>query len=163
MAGSISLLIESPLSTLIQAMSGLDKEVRTQIGRHTKAAAQPIWAESTRSQVSTRLQTRLADSARVGVTTRNVFLRVGGTGKIGAVPLSTLARAIEHGAAPNTIVNTKSRKGTPYKRRMGAGFRLPRTRGYVAYPASSEAIPRIASLWVQTAVRTVHEAVEKVS
>lgn len=144
-------------------MSGLDKDVRSQIGRHTKAAAQPIWGEATRSQVTTRLQTRLADSARAGVTTRNVFLRAGGTGKIGATPLSVIARAIEHGAHPDKMIATKSRTGNPYKRRMGSGFRLPRSRGYVAYPAASEAIPRIASLWVQTAVRTVHETVEKVS
>ena len=32
--------------------------------------------------------------------------------------------------------------------------------GYVVYPAAAEAIPRIASLWVQTAVRTLHELVE---
>ncbi len=147
----------------MQAMSGLDKDVRTQIGRHTKAAAQPIWSEVTRAQVTTRLQTRLAASARAGVTTRNVFFRAGGTGKIGATPLSRLALAIEFGAHPDTKVATRSRKGTPYTRRMGGGFRLPRSRGYVAYPASSEAIPRVAALWVQTAVRTVHESLEKVN
>ncbi|WP_152485736.1 hypothetical protein [Leucobacter chironomi] len=136
--------------------------MRTEIGKHTKAQAQPIWAEATRSQVTTRLQTRLADSARTGVTTRNVFFRAGGVGKIGKTPLSQLARAIEHGAHPDTKVATRSRNGKEYTRRMGGGFRLPRSRGYVAYPASSEAIPRVASLWVQTAVRTIHEKLEKV-
>lgn len=162
MAGSISLLIDSPLPRALQLARSLDKEVRTQIGRHTKAAAQPIWAEETRGQVTTRLQTRLADSARVGVTTRNVFLRAGGTGKIGTTPLTRLARAIEHGAHPDKKITTRSRKGTEYTRRMGGGFKLPRSRGYVAYPASSESIPRIASLWVQTTVRTIHETFEKV-
>ena len=147
---------------MMQAMRGLDRETRTQIGRATKSAAQPIWAETTRSQVATRLQSRLAESARVGVTTRNVFLRAGGTGKIGSTPLSRLALAIEFGADPKKKVATRSRKGTPYVRRMGGGFRLPRSRGYVAYPASSEAIPRLASLWVQTTIRTMHEALEKV-
>lgn len=162
-AGSISLLIDSPLATLMHAMRGLDRDVRTQIGRHTKAAAQSIWAETTRANVTTRMQTRLADSARAGVTTRNVFLRAGGVGRIGSTPLSTLATAIEFGAHPDTRVASRSRKGTAYTRRMGGGFRLPRSRGYVAYPAASESIPRIASLWVQTAVRTIHETVEKVS
>lgn len=144
-------------------MRGLDKAVRSQIGRETKKAAQPIWAETTRAQVSTRLQTRLADSARAGVTTRNVFLRAGGTGKIGGTPLSTLAKAIEFGAHPDTKIATTSRKGKRYARRMGSTFRLPRSRGYVAHPAASEAIPRIASLWVQTTIRTTLEELEKVT
>lgn len=161
MAGSISLLVDSPLNAMLTVMRGLDRETRTQIGRATKTAAQPIWQETTRSQVATRMQTRLADSARVGVTTRNVFLRAGGTGKIGNTPLSRLAYAIEFGAHPDTKVATRSRKGTPYTRRMGGGFRLPRSRGYVVYPASSDAIPRLASLWVQTTIRTMHEQLEK--
>lgn len=161
MAGSISFLIDSPLRTLALSMSGLDKDVRVQIGRATKAAAQPIWQESTMANAMTRQESRLAKSAKVGVTTRNVFMRAGGTGKIGATPLSRLALAVEFGAHPDTLVKSKSGKGTPYERRMGRAFRLPRARGYVAYPASSEAIPRLASLWVQTAVRSVHEAIEK--
>lgn len=161
MAGSISFLIDSPLQTLARSMQGLDKDVRVQIGRHTKAAAQPIWAEATRSQVMTRMQARLAQSARVGVTTRNVLLRAGGSGRIGNTPISKIARGIEHGASPNRMISTTSRKGTPYQRKLGGGFRLPRRRGYVAYPAASESIPRFASLWVQTAIRTIHESIER--
>lgn len=163
MSGSISFLVDSPLSTLIQAMRGLDTEVRTQIGRHTKTHAQPIWAEEMRGQVQTRLQAKLAASARTGVTTRNVFLRAGAVGKVGNTPLSSVATAIEFGAHPATMIQTRSRRGNPYKRRMGSTFRLPRRRGYVAYPASAEAIPRVASLWVQTAIRTIHETVEEAS
>lgn len=163
MTGRISLLVDSPLSTLLQAMQGLDGEVRRQIGRQTKAHAQPIWAEETRGQIQTRLQAKLASSARAGVTTRNVFLRAGTTGKIGQVPLSTLAKAIEFGADPKKIIKSTSKRGNPYERRMGSGFSRPRRAGYVAYPAASEAVPRIASLWVQTAIRTINESIEEVS
>lgn len=162
MAGSISLLIDSPLSRALTVMRGMDREVRTQIGRHTKAAAQPIWAETTRAQVTTRLQTRLAGSARTSVTTRNVTLTAGGVGKIGSTPLSQLALAIEFGADPNKTIEQRSSKGKIYKRKRGNVYRLPRARGYVAYPAASESIPRIASLWVQTTIRTMHEELEKI-
>lgn len=148
---------------MIQVMRGLETAVKAQIGKQTKAAAQPIWAETTRAQVTTRLQTRLADSAKTGVTARNVFLRAGGTGKIGATPLSSLALAIEFGANPDKQIKSRSSKGKEYTRRMGSSFGYPRSRGNVAYPASSEAIPRIASLWVQTTVRTVYEEIEKVN
>ena len=162
--GSISLLVDSPLRTLAHAMRGLDTEVKKQIGAATKKAALPIWQETTRGQVTTRLQSRLADSARVGVTTQNVFLRAGTTG-VSRIKTrrGVLAKAIEFGASPDSTVQTRSRRGTPYKRRMGRGFGLPRRRGYVAHPAAAESISRFASLWVQTARRTIHETVEKVN
>lgn len=163
MSGRISLLVDSPLRTVIAAMSGLDAEVRKQIQNATKAAGLPIWQESTRAQASTRMQVRLADSARVGVTARNVVLRAGAVGTLSSgAPLSRIAKAIEFGAHPDTPIKTRSRTGTPYTRRLGRGFRLPRSRGYVAHPAAAEsAIRRLASLLVQTTVRTVHEQIEK--
>lgn len=162
-ANRISLLVDSPLPRMLQVMRGLDRATKAEIGKHTKVAAQPIWQEATRAQVATRLQTRLADSAKVGVTTRNVLLRAGGTGKIGRTPLSKLALGIEFGGDPGKKITSKSSKGNPYVRRLGSGFRLPRSRGYVAYPAASNAIPRLASLWVQTMIRTTYEQLEKVN
>jgi len=60
-------------------------------------------------------------------------------------------------------VTVTTRKGTTYKRRLGTRYRLPRRGGYVAYPAAGDSIPRFASLWVQTAIRTIHETVERVA
>ena len=161
-SGRISLLIESPLRTFALAMRGLDSEVRGQINKRTKPVAEPIWREATRGQVENRMQTRLADSARVGVTNANVFLRAGAIGRLSSgTPISVLAKAIEHGASPDTKVTTRSRTGTTYTRRLGGAFRLPRRGGYVAHPAARQVISRLASLWIQTAIRTVHETIEK--
>lgn len=159
---AISLLVDSPLMVLMHAMRDVEPETRRQIGRHTKAAAQPIWAESTRGQSQTGLQARLASSAQTSVTARNVFLKAGGTGTIGDTPMSELAYAIEFGAHPDKRYEVRTKTGRTHMRRIGRRFKLPRSRGYVVYPAASEAIPRIASLWVQTAARTIHEAIESV-
>lgn len=163
-SGRISLLVDSPLRTLAHAMNGLDTEVRRQIGQQTKKAAQPIWLESMRGHATDRMQVRLADSATVGVTTQNVFLRAGTTGKLSSgTPVSRVALPIEFGANPNKMVKVTPRNGKPYQRRLGTRFRPPRRGGYVAYPAARDSIPRFASLWVQTAYRTIHETIEKVS
>lgn len=159
----ISLLIDSPLTVLMHAMRGLDADVRREIAAQTKAAAQPIWTEETRARALSRLQSRLADSARVGVTQQNVFLRAGAVGKLSSgTGISSVAHAIEWGANPDKHVATRSRKGTPYDRRLGSAFGAPRRAGHVAMPAASDSIPRFASLWAQTAIRTVHERVERI-
>lgn len=163
--GRISLLIDSPLRTLAHAMREWEPETKRQIGKATKSAALPIWRESTRAQAFTRMQARLAESATVSVTAQNVFLRVGSKGTLSSgTPLKVLAKAIEFGADPETVIHVTSPKGKSYKRKLGRRFRLPRSRGYVAHPAAADgAIRRIASLWVQTAIRTLHEQVERAS
>lgn len=159
----ISLLIDSPLSVLMHAMQGLDSDVRREIAAQTKTVVGPIWAEETRMRPASRLQSRLAQSATVGVTQQNVFLRAGGVGKLSSgTGISTLALAIEFGANPNKQITTHSRKGRQYKRRLGPAFGGPRRGGHVAYPAATQAIPRIAALWIQTAVRTIHETIEDI-
>lgn len=162
MAGRISLLIDSPLRTLMLAMQDLDKEVRTQINKSTKAEAAPIWEDELwKHGGRSVLEERLADSGKVGVTTRNVFLRAG-VGKLhSGTPLERLALAIEFGRNADGEIKRRTKSGRRYTMRSGTRF-LPRSRrGYMVYPAAMDTIPRFASLWIQTTVRAVHEAVEK--
>ncbi|MDY0827543.1 hypothetical protein SK224_00215 [Microbacterium sp. BG28] len=159
----ISLLIDSPLSVLMHAMRGLDSAVRREIASRTKGVAEPVWLEELRGRAATRRQSRLADSGRVGVTQQNVFLRAGLVGKLSSgTPVSAIAKATEFGVNAEKLIDTRSRKGTRYKRRIGPTFGPTRRQGNVAYPAAREVIRRIASLWIQTAYRTTHEEIEKV-
>ena len=142
-------------------MRGLDAEVREQIRKQTKLVAEPVWQEEVRAQVTDRMQTRvLSDSARVSTSDQNVMLRSGGVGKTGNTPNSVLAAGVEFGADRNSTSTVRGNNGT-YKRHARRQFKLPRRRGYVVYPAARNIIPRLASLWVQTTVRTIHEALEK--
>lgn len=162
-SGRISVLVSKELQTLMFAFRELPKEVTAQVRKHTKAAADPIWQESVRGHVVDRIQTRvLADTARVAVSDQNVMLKSGGIGTMSTgVPKSELAYAVEFGADPNKQIRSRSKSGTPYSRRRGRQFNLPRSRGYVVYPAARDSIPRLTALWIQTAVRTVHEMLEK--
>lgn len=145
-------------------MRAVPTDVKREIGKQTKAEAKPIWFEETRGRASTRIQQRvLVNSADVSVTARNVTFRTGGRGKLSSgTPAERLARAAEFGMNSGKVINSTSKKGKEYTRTAGNAFGPNRRGGNVAFPAAREAIPRVASLWVQTARRTIHEAIEEV-
>lgn len=163
--GRISLLIDSPLRTVWLAFRGLEPEVRKQITAHTKRVADPVWKEETRGHALSRLQQRvLAGTARAGVSGLSMTLRAGGGGRLtSGTPTSAVSHATAFGANPAKQVTVRNRKGTTFTRRLGTRFQPPRRGGYVVYPAARAVIPRMASLIVQTTIRTVHELREKVS
>lgn len=162
-SGRISVLVSKELQTLLSATRELPKAITEVIRAQTKRAAAPIWQEEVRGNVVDRMQTRvLSDTARVAVSDTNVMLRSGGIGKMeNGTPKSIVARGVEFGADPNKLIRTRSGKGTAYTRRRGRQFQLPRARGYVVYPAARGSIPRLASLWYQTAARAVYEIFER--
>ena len=155
--GRISLLVDSPLRDLAVVYRVIPADVRKQINRATKSAAQPIWKTETAERATTRIQQRaLVDTAKVGVTNRNVFLRAGG-GKYAA-----LQSAAEFGRPAAAPITSRSKRGKTYKRTTGSLFGDRDRRGKVVFPASRDSISRFASLWIQTTIRTLHEAGEKV-
>ncbi|HWL59291.1 MAG TPA: hypothetical protein VNQ48_00200 [Microbacteriaceae bacterium] len=162
-AGRISLLVDSPLRTLILALRGLDKETRTQIGRATKASALEIWENELLTSIAAdRKEARLASSGRVSVTTRNVTLLAGAKGALSSgTPLAAVATAIEFGMGADKPIQRTSTKGKKYTYRSGARFRRRQPNGYVVFPAARRAIPRITALWIRTAYRTLHEQIEE--
>lgn len=163
--GRISLLIDSPLRTANLAFRGLEPEVRKQITSHTKRIADPVWKEETRGHALSRLQQRvLAGTSRVGVSGLSMSLRSGGGGRLSSGTLTgLLARAVEFGANFARKVTVRNRKGTTFQRRIGERFGSANRRGNTVIPAARAVIPRMASLIVQTTIRTVHELREKVS
>jgi len=161
-SGRISLLIDSPLRDLLIALRAVPAEARKNVTTYTRKNAEPIWFEEVRGKANTRLQQRaLVDSARVGVATRNIYLRSGGVGVMSsgaAVP--TVAFGAEFGANPDKVVSQRSRKGKGYRRRLGNVFGAPRRGGNVVYPAARESIPRIASVAIQSAYRALLDALD---
>ncbi|MFE6733426.1 hypothetical protein [Microbacterium sp. NPDC057650] len=156
----ISLSIDSPVRSMLIAMRRVPADVRRQIGQQTKRAGQPIWFEELRDGAATRQQQRvLVDPGRVSVTQRNISLRTGQTGSMrNGTPVSRLAVGAEFGMAPAKPIVSKTKGGKAYKRTAGQQFPARRPSGYVFHPAAKRAIPRVASLWVQTAVRTIMDA-----
>lgn len=155
--GRISLLVDSPLRDLALIYRTVPSEIKRQNNRALKSEAQPIWKSETAERATTRIQQRsLVDTAKVGVTNRNVFLRAGG-GK-----LSALQGAAEFGRPEAAPIKSRSKRGKPYERKTGALFGPRDKRGKVVFPSARDSIKRFASLQIQTTLRTLHEAAEKV-
>jgi hypothetical protein len=161
--GRISVLVSRDLQTVLSVARDLPREVAAQVRRFTRAEAEPIFRDEIRGRVETRLQARaLLDTARVSVTDSNVTLRSATIGRVSSgVPAGTVAGLAEFGNHPGTKITQRSRNGTRYTRRMGPISRVPRRAGYVFFPSVRGSIPRVASLWIQTAYRTVAEQFEK--
>lgn len=161
--GRISLLIDSPLPALIQALKGVDAEANKQIQTHTRANGLPIWQDELASRVTTRLEAHLAGSGAIGVQKGNIFLKAAQKGKLSSgTPIKRVALAAEFGRAPSAPIKRVSRRGVRYEMRTGGRFRPRNRRGYIVYPAFRAAVPRIGALWIQTYIRTMHEQVEGV-
>lgn len=163
----ISVYSSRELQGLIARLKTTDRETRKQIRQATKAAAGPIWTSALSEQLSTRLEARvLAKTGRVKVSDQNVTLTAASIGRSlpGGLSPKTDYHVVEFGADRDEWVTYEARssKGRPFsvKRRTRRQLRPRKRTGYVVYPAAADAIPRLASLWVQTAVRTLHEIVE---
>lgn len=140
-----------------------------QLRRATQGVVQPEWQKALDQEASTDLERRvLASTGRSQVSNQNVTLKSAGVGKVlsgGAKPVDVIGGA-EWGSNRNkqkTYTATSSR-GRTYQvknRHTQRQFITRKKTGYVVFPAASRVIPRLASLWVQTVVRTFYESVER--
>ena len=155
------------LRATIYALRGAPKEIQGNIRRYTKEAIVPEFQKAMAEHASTRLEAAaLVATARATVSNQNIKLSAGSVG--GALSGGLLpkrdAHAVEFGGDRNAraTVRSRSRKGTPYTsiRRTRAQLRPRRRSGYVFFPTMAEIIPRVLSLWVQTTVRTLNDALE---
>jgi hypothetical protein len=154
------------LQALILSVRQADKDVQKEIRQRTKPMIQAEWKKALAENAMTRVESiALVDSARVAVSNQNVKLKSGGLARklSGGARVFEISKQAEFGAALKTIryQGRRGSKSFPVERTAGGQFRYENKKGYVVYPAAAEIIPRLASLWVQTAVRTFHEALEK--
>lgn len=159
----ISVFRSPELQGVILALKGMDRELASQVRKHTRSMLTPTWKESLAQHSITRMENRvLVDTARTTVSDQNVTLSAGGLSKrlSGGAKAYELAPLVEFGTDPRRTTKATSPTGTEYRRAYGSRFRARNRKGYVAYPAAADEIPRLAALWVQTVVRTFNELIE---
>lgn len=169
-SGRISVFASKDLQTLLAALKQVPRDVQKQIRTYTKQDAQPIWQSEIGSNVRSRLDQRVfGATARVTVSNQNVQLqaaRIGRSLQGGAKP-SAIAGGVEFGANRDERVayTSTSPKGKRYAVVRRTKRQLPNrnTNGRIVFPASRKSIPRLASLWVQTAARTLFDAFDSVT
>lgn len=157
--------------------SYVDRDLAAGIRKVARAEVEPLWKSAIGEQVSiaqSHVAPRLVsavfgNTARVAVSDRNVTLKAAATGKPLRGGFDYRERewgAIEFGVGNRQRVTTyeatsvKGRRFTVHKRHTRRQLPPRRANGWVFYPAAAEAIPRIAALYAQTAMRLLHEAIE---
>lgn len=145
MAGRIDITKSPEWVGAIAAMKVIDKSFAAAIRKYTKAMAEPEWKRAVSKRARNTLQRRvIASTTTIAVSSANVRVRAGGKGRplSGGLTMSAAAPAVEFGS-------------NQYKQ-----FGPRSSGGKVFYPAAKEMTPRLASLWVQTVVKTVALALE---
>jgi hypothetical protein len=106
-------------------------------------------------------------TARVAASNQNVRLSAATVGRplAGGLDPKREARAVEFGASKDhratyTATSTRGRRFTVTNRHTARQLPRRNPKGHTFYPAVAQIVPRIASLWVQTVVRTLAEAFE---
>lgn len=164
----ISVWETTELRALLLALRGFPRELKKEIRQRTKAIGQPEWQQAVAERAERVTEQRvLASTARVQVSDQNITLRSAAIGR----PLSHGLRpsegyaGVEFGgdreAKATYTAKSKNGKSFTVTRRTQRQMRPRNKSGYVVFPAAAEIIPRLAALWVQTAVRTFHETIEK--
>lgn len=129
----------------IAAMRQIDKGLAAAIRKYTKAMAQPEWLKAIRVRSRTTLQQRvIAGTTTIAVSSANVRVTAGNKGRplSGGLTMSVAAPAVEFGSNRYGQFGARSRTGKTF------------------YPAAKAMSPRLASLWVQTVMKTVALALE---
>ena len=170
LALSINAKTDRQLTSLVQSMTFLDKEVTRLVRWQSRLVIDDEWRKGVRERAKSPLQHRmLADTARVVVSDRNVGLRSGATrGSLKGFPANSNmnAQRVEFGGNPDkkTTYQRKPKRGNTHSvtRRTAGQLGLRYRNGNAVFPAAENLIPRIRKLWIQTAVRTIHDSLEEV-
>lgn len=160
---------DARLDAVIFGLKLIERDVKNQINRTTRANLKPIWQQE--------LQKNLAGANTF--TSKMIGKGLVQAGNPPVMRAATSRRALSPGGlVPDSDYflaefGGRSTLYSRYRRRSAGGgthdvrrrtmLGLPPTirRGRVAYPAAAEVAPRMASMWVQTFVRSVYEAVEE--
>lgn len=159
-------VFQSPeLLATIYALRAIDKTIQAQVRKATKTVAEPEWKKALAERANTRVEHRvLVDTARISVSNQNVRAQSANVGRPlkGGLNPKVHYPAVEFGIKnKKSTYSRKSRKGGTHKvtRTIGTGLPNPRRQGPF-WGSTSEMIPRLARLWVQTTVRTIATALE---
>ncbi|MGN7976529.1 hypothetical protein ACTJJ4_03065 [Microbacterium sp. 22195] len=162
-------VFKSPeMMATILAIRSLDKTLQKQIRVHSKELATPEFKKELSERANTRLEHAvIVNTATVSVSNQNMRLQSAAKGRAlsGGLNPKTDYAAVEFGRErkPITYDRRNPKKGGTHKvTRTPTQIKRPNRNGYVFYPAVRKFIPRAASLYIQTTVKTIAEALKGV-
>lgn len=160
---------DNRLDAVIYGLKLVDRDVRNRINRDTRAVLKPIWQQAIQSHLAgaNTFTSRMIGAGLVSggnppimrAATSRRPLRPGGLSPDQEGYLA------EFGGRSSLYsrYRRKSKNGGSHEVARRTMLGLPPTirSGRVVYPAAADVAPRMASLWVQTFVRGVHDALEE--
>lgn len=161
---------DSRLDAVVLGLKLVERDVRNQVNRSTRSALKPIWQQEMAKKLAGKdvFTTRMLGKGLVqggnppvmrAATSRRP-LKGGG----GLIP-DVHGYLAEFGGRSTLFsrYQRRSENGGTHTVARRTMLGLPPTirAGRVAYPAAAETAPRMASLWVQTFVRAVYDAIEE--
>ncbi len=128
----------------VAAMRGIDSSVAGAIQRYTKGMAEPETKKAVSQRSRTKLQRRvIASTTNVWVGNASVQVAAAETGALsGGLSMSQAGPPTEFGSIKYRQFGPRSRNGKAF------------------YPAMKAMTPRIASLWIQTVMKTTALAMD---
>lgn len=126
----------------IAAMRAIDKAYAAALRKYVKAMAEPEWKKALSSRSRTKLEERvISGTTTVAVSSANVKMTSGAKGRplSGGLTMSQAAPAVEFGSNRYRQFGPRRRKG-PF------------------YLSADNMIPRLASLFVQTIMKSTSNA-----
>lgn len=156
----ISVRDSRELRAAVLAIANVGRTLQAELRKHTKRVVEPEWRKGLAERASSKLDQKvLVSSSRVQVRDTNVVLRSGAVGK-----LKHITRPVEFGGDRNQEHSYQGRRGSKrfkVTRHTARQLGWRRKGGRVVWPTAEDLIPRLAALWVQTTIRTIHEAIER--
>lgn len=142
------------------ALKAVDRKVKNQTAQNLRSTVPNIWTQATiTGQTRTRMDRAVFNGVKVTASSSRITLEAGTAPMIPA----DIASAVEFGDPNKTFTTyTERRNGKPVRVRRRTQNQLPSPirAGRIAHPALRKVMPRLLSLYVQTVVRTIHEAWE---
>lgn len=160
-AGRIDVRGSRELQDVVVALKNSDAETRRAIRTFTKARMTRPWLEAINAEAGTTLERRvIAGTATVTTSDQNIRIASAGKGRrlSGGLQPKVDFPPVEYGAGHKK--KSYVRKGHRVTRNTTAQFKPHTRRGYVFWPAARKMVPRLASLWVQTVVKTYADIFE---
>lgn len=168
MSAGINVFESEELQQFLLALKTVPKETAKMTRKYTKEMVDKEWkAGLAKRAVSPIQRAVLVRTAVSSVTPTNVIMKSATKGKVSSgTPSQVLASGAEFGADMDAYskYTRRSPKGKTHQvtRRVNRAFGWHRGReGRVVFPTAQDLAPRIASLYVQTLLRTTAEILEK--
>lgn len=143
------------------AMRKANSDIRKDVGTRMRSTMNPVWRSEIESRSPGGMAGRmLGANARIAAGNPPQIVSAASKRSFGngLMPDKHWA-GYEYGANRNKYWQTSSSKGKSYKRRVNR--HLPaKGKGRVLEPAAKEVLPRIASFWVQSVIKSFMDAAE---